>query len=133
MADVCGGNSMRMTRRTGAALVVVVGLLVAAPGGAVGQDSVSDSLVMPRLAQYIGTWRAEDRVDASGRVAHFVYTLSWFDAGHTIVEMHIADAFDDGERRTLWKGFKAYPMRAPSCGRRPMGNGGRSCRTAGRR
>lgn len=79
------------------------------PGAGRGQPEASaHPTEMEAFAPYVGTWRAEDRSGADGRVSHFVYSLAWFDAAHSIVEMTIEEHFDEGEERLLWRGFKGW-------------------------
>ena len=90
-------------------LLLLASLLGALPLGA--QTGERDP-VLAALEQYVGDWRAEDRQSPDGRAFHFLYSLRWFDAGRTMVEMVIHQRFHDGENRLLWRGFKAkHPTR----------------------
>ncbi len=86
-------------------LVLSVGLL---PVSVAAQAATERPAALERLDAYVGVWDAEAQVAPDGRGFHFVYSLTWFDARRTIVEMLITQRFDTGEERVLWKGFKGW-------------------------
>lgn len=70
--------------------------------------------ILTALDAYEGQWRSEDKTDPQGNPFHFQYDERWLDEEKTIAAIHIERVLPDGERTTVFRGFK---------GREPGGDG----------
>ncbi|MDX1644328.1 MAG: hypothetical protein R3244_08235 [Thermoanaerobaculia bacterium] len=61
--------------------------------------------VLEALGEYVGHWRAEDRIDRDGNPFHFEYDLEWLDAERSIVEMAVLQV-RPGRTTVVFEGYK---------------------------
>ncbi len=98
-------RSLRLLPTARATLALLCLLSAKVPSAAAQHEPVVDI-----LRQYIGHWESEGH-QTQGRLARFLYDLTWLDRSETVAEMVIRQSFANGETDLLWRGFKAADRR----------------------